>query len=498
MPWQTARPLLGGLLLALACAGFAGAQTFTSGSTGADGAFIPPGSVPPGTTVSGSTYTVPLPPTGVFNFTTITIPSGSTVTFARNATNTPAVLLATGDVTLAGILDLNGGNGAPGSTGTATAPTGGLPGPGGFAGGSGSTAALSTTGGAGQGPGAGGPGVQDGGTPPHCGGAGGGHRAAGVSGTNGTGGATCSAAGGAAYGGVRLLPLVGGSGGGGGSSSFGLTAGGGGGGGGALLLASSTKITLTGTIRAYGGGGGAGFSGSTATGAGGGGSGGALRLVAPLLTGSGGNLLVGGGLAGTTAWVSTYGGGYAYAGGAGDGAAGRLRLEATTFALTATMTVPPSQGPLGVVSLPTPPGLQFVSVAGVPAPAAPQGNYGVPDLTLPVGFTNPVTIALGGVQIPAGTVVTVRAAPLQGAASTATGALTGTVEASTASINMNLSASQPTVLTAEATFTVVARAGEGPIYADGEEVTHVKVAAVFGGPSTVTYLTRSGREVQVQ
>jgi hypothetical protein len=54
------------------------------------------------------------------------------------------------------------------------------------------------------------------------------------------------------------------------------------------------------------------------------------------------------------------------------------------------------------------------------------------------------------------------------------------------------------VLTAEATFALVASVGEGPLYADGEEVTHVKVAAVFGGPSTTTYLTRSGREVYLQ
>jgi hypothetical protein len=41
----------------------------------------------------------------------------------------------------------------------------------------------------------------------------------------------------------------------------------------------------------------------------------------------------------------------------------------------------------------------------------------------------------------------------------------------------------------------VASAGEGPVYAEGEEVTHVRVAAVFGGPSSVTYITASGREI---
>ena len=60
-------------------------QSFSSGSTGADGAFNPT-----------SNTTLTLPATGVFNFTTITIPAGVTVTFTKNAANTPVVLLATG------------------------------------------------------------------------------------------------------------------------------------------------------------------------------------------------------------------------------------------------------------------------------------------------------------------------------------------------------------------------------------------------------------------
>jgi hypothetical protein len=51
------------------------------------------------------------------------------------------------------------------------------------------------------------------------------------------------------------------------------------------------------------------------------------------------------------------------------------------------------------------------------------------------------------------------------------------------------------VLTATATFPLVASTGGGPVYAGGEEVTHVRVAAVLGGASRVTYLTRSGREI---
>jgi len=69
------------------------AQTFSSGSTGADGPFAPTSDV-----------TLTLPPDGVFNFTTVTIPAGVTVRFTRNTANTPVTLLATGDVTIAGTL----------------------------------------------------------------------------------------------------------------------------------------------------------------------------------------------------------------------------------------------------------------------------------------------------------------------------------------------------------------------------------------------------------
>src|SRR2546428_12637891 len=65
------------------------AQPFSSGSTGADGALAPTGNT-----------TVPLPPDGVLNFTTVNIPAGVTVTFAKNAANTPVTMLATGDVTI--------------------------------------------------------------------------------------------------------------------------------------------------------------------------------------------------------------------------------------------------------------------------------------------------------------------------------------------------------------------------------------------------------------
>jgi hypothetical protein len=57
---------------------------------------------------------------------------------------------------------------------------------------------------------------------------------------------------------------------------------------------------------------------------------------------------------------------------------------------------------------------------------------------------------------------------------------------------------QPSVLSATATFTVIASAGEPPIMVAGEEVEAIRVAATYGGGSTVTYITASGKEVRVQ
>jgi len=61
------------------------AQAFNSGSTGALGAFSP-----------ATNTVVTLPADGILNYTTVTIPAGVTVTFQRNATNTPVTMLATG------------------------------------------------------------------------------------------------------------------------------------------------------------------------------------------------------------------------------------------------------------------------------------------------------------------------------------------------------------------------------------------------------------------
>ena len=453
--------IIGELLIAAALGGTPPlAQAFNSGSTGADGAFNP-----------ASSTTLALPPDGVFNFTTINIPAGVTVRFARNAANTPATLLASGNVSIAGTLDVSAAAGGTGALGTSLASNAGAGGPGGFDGGTGTNGIVATVGGSGLGPGGGaGGGVG-------AGGGGGGFAARG-------GVALGGAAGGEAYGAPALLPLVGGSGGGGGGAAFGNTGCGGGGGGGALLIAASGTITFTGTILARGG-----FGGSIAgaLGPGGGGSGGAVRLAATTIAGSGGSIQVAAGGAGTA--VGARG---------GDGSAGRIRIEAAsnTATINFTQVVPSVTQPTSAI-LPNAPGLRITAVGGVGAPVSPTASFSSPDIILPAGTTNPVTVELAASNIPPGTTVTVTVAGQTGGPSLATATLAGTLTASTASATLTVPTSQPSIISASATFTLTAALAGGPLLVEGEEVERARMTTIHGGTSHLTYVTRSGREVLV-
>jgi hypothetical protein len=446
----------------------AGAQTFNSGSTGADGALSP-----------AANTTLAVPASGVFNYTTVNIPAGVTVTFTPNAGNTPVTILATGNVTIAGTIDVSGAAAGTGSSsGTGLANNGGAGGPGGFAGGSGANGIVSTVGGAGLGPGGGGAAaaVSHGG--------GGGFLTAGVPGAifNGLQGA-----GGPAYGTAQLLPIIGGSGGGGGSENQGKTAGGGGGGGGAIVIASSGTITLTGSVKAKGGNGGGIFG----VGTGGGGSGGAIRLIATTITGSGGTLDVSPGVAGSGLFPA----------GQGKGSFGRIRVEA--YSNTAIVNVPSHPATaISTVTQPTSatlanaPTLRISAVGGVTAPVTPTASYSAPDVTLPVGTTNPVTVSVAGTNIPVGASVTVTVrGQLGGTTSTASAVLSGTQASSTGSASLTIPLDQPSVISASTTFAGVAALNGGPVFVEGEVVDGIRVAASLDGASEVTYITRSGREI---
>ena len=460
--------------------GPASAQTFNSGSTGADGALNPT-----------TNTTLTLPPNGVFNFTTINIPAGVTVTFTRNAANTPVTLLASGNVTIAGTISANASPGGAGANGTIFGHNGGAGGSGGFDGGAGGNGLISPVGGSGLGPGGGGGATITDATfsgTPGLGGGGGGFAGTGADG--GARGGSATALGGTPYGTPTLLPLIGGSGGGGGGAPSGVTGAGGGGGGGALLIATSGTITLTGNLFARGGRGGD-SSPNSSPGAGGGGSGGAIRLAATTITGNGGGVSVSGGARGNGTNGFSYGGG---------GSGGRIRIEA--FTNTSTISSPdtsPSTGPPEVLTLPSAPSLRIASVAGVPAPASPTGSFATPDIAVPVGTPNPMTVSLAASNVPLGTTVSVKVTPLTGGASSAVSIpLGGTLAASTATASLTIPTNQPSVLSASATFTLAALPGAGPVFAQGEEVERVRVAAVLGGPSQVVYITTSGRELPAE
>lgn len=89
--------------------------TFSSGSTGVDGAL--------NITAAGVTYFNPTAMnltknTNIFNFTTITIANGSALKFYAGVLHGPVFLLASGDVNINGVIDITG-DASPGPTASA-------------------------------------------------------------------------------------------------------------------------------------------------------------------------------------------------------------------------------------------------------------------------------------------------------------------------------------------------------------------------------------------
>jgi hypothetical protein len=431
------------------------AMAFDSGSTGADGAFSP-----------AANTELQLPPNGIFNFTTVNIPSGVTITFKKNATNTPVVILASGNVTVAGVININGGHSTNvGAAGDGNLADDGLPGkggPGGYDGGYGGLVSKQTGAGLGPGGGGGGSGLSGGG--------GGGFAAAGT---------TSTGLGGSAYGSALLLPLIGGSGGGGGGAGSNFGGSGGGGGGGAILIASSATVSVTGAIYAYGGNSGS-SGGAGCGGMGGSGSGGAIRIIGTTITGNGAISAPGGSQG---AYCGAWG---------GYGAVGRIRLEAEFFQRTAATSPAYSIGAPGSVFVAGLPSLKITSVAGITAPADPTGNA---DITLSADTTNPVTVTFATTGVPLDSVIKLTVTPARGTAITATsGALTGTQESATASVSVSLP-SGASALTATTSYTVTTAMGDAlSMYAQGERVERIELAAGINVPSIATLITVSGKK----
>lgn len=453
------------------------AQAFTSGSTDSDGAFSP--------TVNTQ---LTLPASGVLNFTSVDIPTGVTVTFKKNALNTPVVLLASGNVTIAGIVNVSGTNGAAtGASGDGNLGDDGLPGeggPGGFNGGRGGAAGITDntnpqgSGGMGLGPGAGAgaPGCYyiAGNTYYQLLGASGSFGAAGSAGSGASAG-YCSTTpsgyaysaavlAGSTYGSSSLVPLIGGSGGGGGSGGASFGGSGGGGGGGAILIAASGTVTVSGQILANGGAAGI-LSGTGVGGSGGSGSGGAIKIVATTIAGNGA----------ITASAN-----------------GRIRLESEAITRTAATTPAFSlaaPGPLFVAGSPT---LMITSVAGVAAPAIPTGNA---DIVLPSTTPNPVSVVFQTTGVPVGNTVKLTVIPANGLPISAISpALTGSTANASTSVSISLP-SGPSTLSATTAYTIVASLGDAMSnFAMGERVEKVVLTSTPGKPQQVTLVTATGKE----
>ena len=341
-----------------------------SGSNGSDGALIPTTNVVINMASRAS---------GVYQYTSVNIPSGVTVTFTPNANNTPVVWLVQSNCTIAGAVRVNGQDGD--SSGVAA-----VGGPGGWGG--------TIGGGPGQGPGGGGSATS-------------GYPAAGGSfgsqGQSPTGGPVA----GPVYGNVFLLPLLGGSG-GGGSSGYS-----GGGGGGAILIAASGSVQLTGYIYARGG------AGVLA----GCGSGGAVRVVA---TSVGGN-----GTIDARGTQNTFG---------GNGGDGRVRIDAyQPFGGNLYGVV--SQGFQPII-LPAPgvgAQLTISSIAGVAVSPAPSGILTIPDAVISSQQANPIPVVVTCANIPLNTPVTVTVRAASGATVTAVGHnSSGTQSSSSATVLINI------------------------------------------------------------
>ena len=426
--------MMAGLMLAYVA--IASAQPFLSGSTGADGAYAPTGTG----TVLFDPAALGLNAAGdnVFNFTTITIPAGLTVKLVASKVRQQSVTwLATGNVTIAGTLDLSGASAttfdASNLFSVQLFRTETQPGPGGYAGGVGSQGGVAPE--AGLGPG-GGPAGQNSSSPALC--VGGAASAYGP-GPNFAQYFSPSLQVGAVYGNPYLVPLYGGSGGGGGWGSVAGGLGGvGGAGGGAIRIVSTTQISVTGAITVNGGNS-AEVINQPGTCAGGPGAGGAIHLIAPTVTGNGA-------LTAQNGLQKFQGGGFLIG-----NPTGFVRFNTTNNNFTGSVDGIPAatafngvqvyaaSGPLynvppnSTLALPT---LSIMQINGVTVPVNPQGNPSVPDIQ--INANTAVTVNIAASNIPLATVVTLRVtadgsadqvipcAPLGGTVSNATATCSAT------------------------------------------------------------------------
>lgn len=313
----------------------------------------------------------------VYKFNSVTISAGKTLKFKNHPSGAPVVWLVTGNVNIAGTLNLIGEHGGD----IRLRPS--FPGPGGFAGGTGRDVTGVIAGG-GFGPG----------------GAMGNFQDYGSYSTIGYGDLA-----GVTYGNERILPLIGGSG-GGGRSDAGHS---GGAGGGAILIVAADTLNLTGTISAMGG------SNQHNSG---GGSGGAVRVIADTISGSG--------TINAGPWTS-----------AGQG---RVRLETNHFNgnVVALPTVPinsPDE-PLLLWPPAAAPSIRVVSIGAINAPIDPTGSPQTGEIDFQMDNETSSNIVLEAKNVQSDASVTVRIVPVFGLPTKETASFSnGTTALSTWTVN---------------------------------------------------------------
>lgn len=308
----------------------------------------------------------------VFRYTNVTIPAGKTVQFANHPSGAPVVWLVSGNVTIAGTVNLDAVAGA------STFVLGfAIPGPGGFRGAGSNSGTLGLT--AGLGPG-------------------GGNAPSGVTGHSQLDGDFAARA----YGNSRIVPLIGGSGAGKGMNGAYST-----GGGGAILIASQQDITINGAITAN-------FTQITTSDAYG--SGGSIRLICDSLMGSGALRAVGN----PTSPFSP------------PSSHGRIRVEANTTSFGDVGIPAISQGlptataqiwPEDVMT--EPPSVRVVSLGASNVPADPMASFEFPfaDVNTATSAAQTLTVECKNVPIDVGVQwnLTARIVPRSGTVQTITG-----------------------------------------------------------------------------
>jgi hypothetical protein len=359
-----------------------GRAQVNTGSNGSDLAFNPTTNI----VINMATH-----PNGIYQYTSVNIPTNVTVTFIPNANNTPVTWLLQGSCVISGTVDVSG-----------QCNNGLVPGQGGPGGGAGGYGGQGTSALAHRGAGLGGgdaaqynvSGIGGGGSYATVGDAYPGNAAAGLT-----------------YGNSFLLPLLGGSGGGGGMG------GGGGGGGGAILIASDSSILVDGAVNANGG--------CSSSSTGGGGSGGGVRLVAPQILGHGTVRADGGG-------------GFGNYQGNANGGSGFIRLDVLDDQFVGALYDSASRGfnPILVAPAQTVT-LAIQSIAGNAVPANPTGVIFTPDATISAQQNNPIPVVVSCVNLPLNTPITVVVKPVNGPMVLgSTVNTTGTQASSTATVSM--------------------------------------------------------------